>query len=327
MWDFNIIRTFGLMMRTLPFILVRMAVYFAITLAYIVVTGAGSGIGYGVGQIAEDPATYAVWGAFLGFGLASVGVYWIREYILYVVKAGHIAVMVDLLDGRTVGRGYGQIAHARETVTARFGETNVLFALDQLIKGVIGAITGLIGGIAVVLPIPGLNSVARFVNAVIRMSLIHVDEVILAYNIRTGSTNPWESSRHGLVLYAQNARVMIRNAVWLTLIVWVLSIAIFLVMVAPAAALVYALPGQFTGWSFVLAIVFAWAFKAALLEPFAIAALMDVYFRTIEGQTPDPAWDAKLLGASERFADIAGKASAQVFGRTPGSQAAAPQSL
>jgi hypothetical protein len=31
-----------------------------------------------------------------------------------------------------------------------------------------------------------------------------------------------------------------------------------------------------------------------VLEPFAIAALMAVYFDTIRGQVPDPEWDAKL---------------------------------
>ena len=44
-----------------------------------------------------------------------------------------------------------------QVVTERFAEANVLFVLDQLIKGAIGAITGLIGGIAAFLPIPGLQ--------------------------------------------------------------------------------------------------------------------------------------------------------------------------
>ncbi len=39
MWDFDIGRTVGIMARTMPFILLRMADYFGITLAYIAVAG------------------------------------------------------------------------------------------------------------------------------------------------------------------------------------------------------------------------------------------------------------------------------------------------
>lgn len=90
------------------------------------------------------------------------------------------------------------------------------------------------------------------------------------------------------MLYAQNGAKMIKNAVWLATFMWVLAFLVFLLMLAPAAAILYVMPGQLAGWSFVLAIVFAWAVKAALIEPFVIAALMAVYFRAIEGQTPDP---------------------------------------
>ncbi|RUV29664.1 hypothetical protein EOB49_35165, partial [Mesorhizobium sp. M7A.F.Ca.MR.148.00.0.0] len=100
----------------------------------------------------------------------------IREYILYVVKAGHIAVMVHLIDGRDIPSGEDQIAYARDIVTQRFAEANILFVVDQLVKGAIRAITGLLGGIAAFLPIPGLSGLVSFINTVIRLSLTYVDE-------------------------------------------------------------------------------------------------------------------------------------------------------
>ena len=308
MWDFSVGRTLGLMLQTLPFILMRMVVYFGITIAYLVATGAGALIGYGVGHISDDPGVFGLWGGVIGFGVVTVAVYWIREYILYILKAGHIAVLVELMQGKSLPQGKGQIEHAKEVVTARFGEANVLFALDQLIKGVIGAITGLIGGIAAFIPLPGLNGLVAFINTVIRMSLTYVDEIILGYNIKLNSQNPWETSRQGLVLYAQNGRIMVKNAIWLSIMLWVIAIVIFIVMLAPMAGLFFLLPGDIAGWSFVAAIVFAWAFKAAFLEPFAIAALMDVYFRTIEGQVPNVEWDRKLSEASAKFRELKDKA-------------------
>jgi hypothetical protein len=315
MWDFSIGRTLGLMARTFPFILLRMAVYFGITIAYIAATGAGAGIGYGVGHISDDPASFGIWGGVAGIAVVSIAVYWIREYLLYILKAGHIAVMVELMQGKALPSGQGQIAHAKEVVTARFGEANLLFVLDQLIKGVIRAITGMLGGVALFLPIPGLQGLIGLITGIVRMSLTYVDEIILGYNIKVGATNPWETSRHALVLYAQNGKRMVKNAIWLTLMLYVLAIVIFLVMLAPMAALFYIMPGHIAGWSFVAAIVFAWAFKAAVLEPFAIAALMAVYFEVIEGQVPNPEWDRKLTEVSGKFRELKDKAVAAM---TPG---------
>ena len=306
MWDFDVGRTLAIMARTWPFIALRLLVYFGITVGYIVAVGAGAGVGYGVGHISDDPGTFAVWGGVLGFGAASLAVYAIREYILYIVKAGHVAVMVHLVDGRDVPGGRGQIDYARKVVTARFAEANILFVADQLIKGALRVVTGLIGGVAAFLP--GLQGLAALVNTVLRLSLTYVDEIILGYNIRADSRTPFESARQGLVLYAQNATVMVKNAAWLAAFMWLLAFVIFLVMLAPAAAILYWMPGQLAGWSFVLAIVFALAIRAALIEPFAIAALMQVYFRAIEGQVPDPVWDRRLSETSSHFRELKDKA-------------------
>ncbi|WP_269932118.1 hypothetical protein [Aminobacter sp. HY435] len=311
MWDFSIGTSLAIMARTWPFIALRMVVYFGITLAYIVATGAGAGVGYGVGHAAADPdgpVSFALWGGIAGFGVVSIAVYWVREYILYIVKAGHIAVMVHLLDGREIPGGQNQIAYAREVVTERFSEASVLFVLDQLVKGAVRAITGLIGGIAAFLPLPGLDGLVRFLNTVIRMSLTYVDEIILAYNIRVGSNSPWQTARQGVVLYAQNGKIMLKNAVWLSIVAWVVSLLVFLFMLAPAGAILYFMPGELAGWAFVMAIVFAWAFKAALIEPFAIASLMQVYFKAIEGQVPNPEWDRRLEDASSKFRELKEKA-------------------
>ncbi len=317
MWDFDIGRSVSIMIRTWPFIVFRMIVYFGITLAYIVATGSGASVGYGVGHISTDPdgpLSFALWGGIVGIGVVSIALYWIREYILYVVKAGHIAVMVHLIDGRDVPNGQDQIAYARDVVEERFAEANILFVLDQLVKGAIRAITGLIGGIAAFLPIPGLGGLVAFINTVIRLSLTYVDEIILGYNIRINSSSPFETARQGVALYAQNGKTMVKNAVWLAVIMWGLSFVIFLLMLAPAAAIMWFIPGQLGGWAFVLAILLAWAFKAAFIEPFAIACLMQVYFNTIEGQVPNAEWDQRLAEASSKFRELRDKALASFGG-------------
>jgi hypothetical protein len=314
MWDFSLFRAFGLILRTLPFIVVRMLVYFGMAFAYLFFTGIGAGVGYSIGAFGTDEfrSGATAIGGLAGFGMTAAVLYLLREYILYVVKAGHIAVLVQLLDGKPLPEGKGQFSYASEIVKARFTETSVLFLLDQLIRGVIATITGLVRGITSILPIPGLNALMNFLHAFLKIAAGFIDEVILAYLIRTHSRNPWESARIALVLYGQNYKPMLRNAAFLTIFIYLLSIVIFLLILGPAATLVYTLPGMWSGAGFVFALIFVWAFKKAVLEPIAIACMMQAYFKTIEGQTPDPEWDARLASISKKFQTIKDKALAAI---------------
>lgn len=317
MWDFSIGQALGLMGRTLPFIVLRIVVYAGIAVAYVLVTGVGAGVGWGVGAFGdgEFQASSTFWGGMVGFGLTAGVLYFLREYILYIVKAGHIAVLVKLLDGEDVPEGQNQVSYATSIVQERFGEANVLFAVDQLIKGVLGAIIGLIQGIASFLPIPGLQGMVGLVKAFLRIAVGLVDEVILAHAIRTRSTNPWASAQTALVLYAQNYPTMLKNAAWLTIITYGLAFVVFLVMLAPAAAIVWLIPGGWSAGGFVFALIFAWAVKAALIEPFAITCMMQVFFRTTAGQAPDPEWDSRISGVSRRFNELKERAGLWVGGR------------
>jgi hypothetical protein len=310
-WDFSINRALGMMGKTAPFVVFRVLVYFGIAVAYVLVTGVGAGIGWGVGAFGDDEfqLSSTFWGGGLGLALTAGVLYFLREYILYIVKAGHIAVLVELIDGRDIPAGRPQIEYASSIVKARFAETHVLFAVDQLVKGVLRAITGLVEGIATLIPIPGMQQFVGLIRAFLKIAVGLVDEVILAYAIRTRATNPWASARTALVLYGQNYKVLLKNAAWLTIFTYGLAFVVFLIMLAPAAAVVWFIPGGWSAGGFVFALIFAWAVKAALIEPFAIACMMQVYFKVIEGQQPDAEWDARLTSASKKFNELKGKAA------------------
>lgn len=192
MWDFSIGSALAMMARTLPFILLRVAVYFGMALGYVLVTGTGAGIGYGIGGFGDDGfrASSTLWGGLAGFGLFGAIMYWAREYVLYIVKAGHIAVLVELIDGQPMPQGRSQIAHAATVVRQRFAQASVLFAIDQLVRGVIGAITGVVRGVLTLLPIPGARQVSGLLHAFLRVAVGLIDEVILAHAIRSRATDP-----------------------------------------------------------------------------------------------------------------------------------------
>lgn len=308
--DFNIGQVLRLLIRTLPFVVLRLVVYTAISLAYIVFTGTGAGIGWMFGKAAASGSTGALWGGLAGFGLTSAVLYWAREYLLYMVKAGHVAVLAQLLDGKEIPGGKGQIDYASSIVKERFTESSVLFGIDQLVKGILRVFNRVTMRVANFLPIPGLEPLMKVANAVINTSLTYVDEVILAHNVRTESDNPWASSRDAVVLYAQNYKSILKNAVFVTIIVWALTLLIFVLVFAPVAALVSYFPGVAGFWTFALAGVSAWGLKAALVDPFAMTALMQVYFNKTRDQVPDPEWSAKLENMSDKFRILKDKALA-----------------
>ena len=313
MWDFSFGKSVGMILRTLPFIILRLVVYVGIAIAYIFVVGIGAFVGFGLGHLwssPDAPMGGAFWGGLIGFGITSVALYLASEYLLYLVKAAHIAVLVEIMDGHAVPADQTQIGYGANFVKSHFAESSILFGVDQIIKAVLRAIFRTVNFFAMFLPIPGLQNLLRLAEAVVRMSLTYVDEVILAYLIRTHTANPWQSAQDGLILYAQNYKHFLKNALWLSVFMWLTTILIFALLLGPVGALVWMFPGHNAGlWAFAFALILAIALKKALLEPLAIASLMQVFFKTIEGQTPDPEWSARLSEASGKFRELAQKAA------------------
>ncbi|OOG22325.1 hypothetical protein B1C78_15225 [Thioalkalivibrio denitrificans] len=310
MKDFRIIEIIGLLRRTAPFLVFRFLIYIGITLAYVIGTGAGAGVGYGIGMIGDNPGGFSIWGGVIGFGVVGAVVYMLREYLLYMVKAGHIAVLVELMEGKALPEGRGQIDHAQKVVRERFVESSVLFAVDQLIKGILRIFNRTFFTIASLLPVPGMKGLVRFINTVINLSLTFLDEVILAYNIRTRSDNPWASSRTALILYAQNYKAFLKNAFFLAFFIWGMTFLVFLVILAPVAGLVALFPGTAGPLTLLIALVLAWGVKQAVIEPIGMTALMQVFFKVTNGQEPNAEWEARLEKLTGKFGELKQKALA-----------------
>jgi hypothetical protein len=308
MLDFRTGQIFGLLVRTLPFVALRIVVYVGIAIGYMIAVGAGAGVGLLAGR--SDGAAI---GGLVGFLVASGALYWAREYLLYLVKAGHIAVLVELLDGREIPAGKGQIDYAANIVRDHFGTSSLMFGLNQLIRGILRVFNRLTVSIARWLPIPGLDVLVKLVDAVINTSLSHLDQVVLAQILRhrnatAGAGNPWAIARDSVVLYAQNYKGVLTNAVFLTVIVWLLTLLLWVLVAAPVAALIGLFHVHAGVWTFVFALVTALALKAALIDPFAMTALIQVFDRITAGQTPNPEWSAKLESVSAKFRTLTQKA-------------------
>lgn len=309
MWDFSISRSVALVARTWPFTLLRLAIWSAILTATALAVTVGAGLGWGIGHVGgpEMPATAAAWGGIAGFALVFAGLWTLREYLLYLVTAGHVAALVAA-DGGGAPSGPEQIRFALTTVRERFGEIHLLWLLDRAVKGAVGAVVGLLEGFERLVGGSGLDGFVRLVRTVLRLSTTFLDELVLAREIRRASSDPWTTAREAIVLYAQNAPLVLKNAVWLMVLRWALTAVVFLAIIGPAAALAWFVPGPSSGWTLIFALIAAIGLQRALIDPFCIASLMQVWERHIEGQTPDPVWDGRLAEVSRAFRDIVERA-------------------
>ncbi|TXD37055.1 hypothetical protein FRC98_09970 [Lujinxingia vulgaris] len=273
---------------------------------------------------------FAIWGAIaffvsklvpiagvicILFAMGAGGFAWrmARRYLLYMVKGAHIAAMTEVMLGREVPKGPGQIQYARDIVTKYFKDVSVLFGLDALINGTVKAFTNTFVRIINFIPLPGdFRKLIRVVQGIINRSLSYVDEAILSYAIAQREENVWNSARHGIVLYGQSYKPIL----FTTLKAWVLGkvfgVIFFAMIIVPGLLISSLLGPEWGTLGFIIALVLAAVggrlLELAFYEPFALAYTIVTYHREIAGKQPDPEWDQKLQNASESFRNLIGKA-------------------
>lgn len=301
---------FRLVLRTLPIILVRLAaslVFWIAALVYLVLVG---GVAYLIGQAV---AILGVIVFLVAIG-AMVPLYNLAyRYVFFVIKAAHIAVISEILVNGDLPAGTNQLAWGRKQVTERFGETNAMFVVDELVNGVVGAFTWTVYSVTSWLPGDSLRTLAQIITTVIRFALNYIDEAIMARSFYTRSDNVWANARDGLVLYAMSWKPILMNAVALMILSYIPFLVALLLFSAPIGLLVATISPSLAGWSIIAILAFAWLMKVAVGDAFAMTAIIATYQRETAGKQPDPAMAAKLDQASEKFAEIRQRA-ADAFG-------------
>jgi len=302
--------------RTLPYAIVRFGILLGVSIATIVWLLATFGIGGWLAGIIHP------W-VGIGWMIAGLGVYgWVWHmlvrYALYLIQAGHIAVLTELVTRGSIGHGSeGMFAYGKRVVTDRFGQVTALFALDLLIRGVVRAFNRTLDWIAALLPIPGLQSVVGIVNAVVRAATTYIDETIFSYNLARGDENPWRSSKDALIYYCQNAQEILRTAAWVVVLDKVLTVLVWVVMMAPAFLLMRILPASgFGGFvtiaGLIIAALFASNVRQAFLKPIFLVMVMTKFHVVVRNQAINLEWDARLSGVSSKFQEIKDKAGEAV---------------
>jgi hypothetical protein len=294
----------------MPFLLVRLGILSALTVAAIIYWVLLVG-----GYVFLAKATPLLgWAWIIALVFVAGGLWrFVGRYVLYLLKAAHIAVLTELITTGRIGNGSeGMFQYGKRSVTERFGEVNVMFGLDMLIDGIVGAFNRTLDWIAGLLPIPGLDSVMGVVRAVLRASTTYIDETIFSYNLARGDENVFRSSKDGLIYYAQNAKEVLKTGLWVVVLDRVLTFIIWVVMLAPAFAVAYALPNAAGFAALVFAALFAANVRSAFLRPLFLTMVMVRFHALARNQPINLEWDQKLGSASSKFGELKQKAETWV---------------
>jgi hypothetical protein len=311
--DPSLTTAFGLMMRSLPYALARFGVLLAasvVAILWLVITfGGAAWLGSHIASVFG-----LVW---LIMCLLAVSFVWgtILRYILHLIECGHVAVLTELVTKGSVGNGTEPMfAYGRRIVTERFGQANVLFGMNMLVRGIVQSFHRTLDWIGELLPIPGLESLSNLVNIMLKATTRYLDKVIFSYNLARADGDPWRSSREGLIYYCQNARPVLKTAIWSVILERVLTVVLWLILLAPAALITLALPHaarEMGGVMTVLiALLLAGPLRAAFIKPLFLIMMMVRFHSAIEGQPINPDWDARLSALSDKFRGLGGDLAA-----------------
>ena len=207
-------------------------------------------------------------------------------------------------------------AYGKRIVTERFAQTNVLFAMDLLVEGVVRSFNRTLDWVANLLPIPGMQGLMNLVKALLHSASTYIDETIFSYLLARNETNPWRGGQEGLVYYCQNAKPILKTAIWVVVLDKVLSVVLWAVMLVPALLAAKLFPeGSAAIWAFGIAVLFAANARSAFLEPLFLIMVMTTFHVSVENQPINLEWDDRLTSLSGKFKELKEKAAAWVSGK------------
>jgi hypothetical protein len=305
--DHGLATAVSLLMRSLPYALARFGILLGCAVACIVWIVIAFGGAAWLGKHIASAFGF-VW---LLICLGGAGFLWgtILRYLLHLLACGHVAVLTELITRGQVGNGSeSMLAYGKRVVTERFGQVNALYALNLMVRGILGAFHRTLDWVGEILPIPGLEGLANLVNIILRAATRYLDKVILSYNLARGDADPWVGAREGMVYYAQNAVPILKTAVWIVILERALTIVLWLLLLAPAATITLMLPRsvheQAGIVTILVAAILAGPLRAAFLKPLFLIMMMVRFHALIENQPLNQEWDARLATVSDKFRDL-----------------------
>lgn len=297
--------------KTLPFVLLRIGTGLLLGVVSVLYFGAILWVGHRLLEAGTISGWIAAIGLVIAIGLFVWGWRLFSRYVLYLVKAGHIAVIAHIVDTGEVPTN--QLQYGKSQVADRFAEASALFAVDQVVKAVVKQFnSGVVSFSRLFSAVPSLKKLIRLVGKAIAIAASYIDEAIIAHMFITDDDNPWRSARDGVVLYGKTWKPVLGATM---LIVLGLYAAAFVVLLAltPIASVLSGLSAtvEVAGW-IVVGGVFLTVYTG-LLKPWVKTVVITTFLVESRDKTPDSETSEQIAARSDRFQELVEKAD----GETP----------
>jgi hypothetical protein len=301
MWNFSLLKALVVWGKLAPLLVFRLVVFAAVALVLAVAIAMGVWLGARL-ALAGGPADLVL-GGLGGLVLAALMLALIGRDLRQTQQMRMIALVADLTDRIRVPLGQGQADHARAGIAARFGSPVQAGSLYRYVRSVARTVPSVAEGVGTFLSLPFLGRLATGGL---------VNQAVLAHAYRARPENAWEAAHDGLVLTTQNARELLATAGRINGVGWVLTVALFLVLLPPFVGLLVLWPAAGAVSGIVAAALAALAIRSALIQPFALACLWQAFLRITAGQQPLGEWRGRLTQISTPFRTLGDQAVAWV---------------
>ncbi|MCC8026678.1 MAG: zinc ribbon domain-containing protein [Clostridium sp.] len=311
--------------KTMPFVWAKLLLGLATVLLSAVLLVILMGIGWLFGEGGMF-ITFCIWVGGTGFIRFAI-----MHYMGYLVKAGHIAVIAEAV---TTGRvPDNQVAYGKARVTERFLTSNIYFAVDKLVTAAVKQIQHGIEKVGNALDfVPGMKAVSGLAQFFVSISLGYIDECCLGYTFYKKEQGAFQSAADGVVIYAQNWKVLLGSAAKTMLKVLLLMLLALLVVFIPVG-LIFKLLHWSALIAFLLACLIVWVLKFALIDSYIMIQMMTAYMGV--APTTQITFDlyGKLCNLSAKFKELFQKGQEEApqpayagasAGQTPTPPTAAP---
>lgn len=229
-----------------------------------------------------------------------------QYYLGYVLKAGHIAVVTQLLT--TGNLPENQFEYGTQIVKKKFATAAAYFAVDRLVSGAVRQINGGLDIVGDVLgKIPGMDSLVSLAKSIVSIALGNVDECCLAYTFYQEEQSAFKSAADGVVIYFQNWKTILKDALKTALIALVMSVAAwFLLMLVTLVFLgVLGMPGfDMFFVAVILAVMIVLIVKSSVMDSYTMICMLCSYMEV--APTTEITFDLydKLCKLSSKFKSL-----------------------
>nr|WP_206536698.1 hypothetical protein [Halococcus thailandensis] len=232
-----------------------------------------------------------------------------RKYVLYLVDAGHIAVIAHTIDTGTTPAN--QWSFGTNAVKGNFTEASSLFVVDQLIKSVVKQFNrSVISFSGLVDFVPTLETILTFLRRGIALAASYIDEAILAHTFLNPEQNNWRAARDGVVLYGKTWKSVLGSTLLIVGGMYVVTFAL-LFLLSPLAGVLGGMSSTFEVLGWVVVFGIALTIYLGVLRPWVKTVVITTFLIESRNKTPDSNMMDSIAGRSKKFKELMANAEAE----------------